>query len=295
MLVYFLSARQLDRIKKKRIKILNSAEFTDAVETETPLEDPERKTKLIALKSIETRFVFFRRVLPLMFLFCWAIVAALPFLSYVPVIYVSVFTAGASVLIGIAARPLVENIISGFVLSFFQPIRLGDIVEVDGYYATIEEINLTHTVIRAWDWRRIVVPNNKMVLKEVINYSLRDELLWACVTFHVTPVADIRKVEKIAIEAAKKSSFFHKGEVEDPSFWVMGMNERSILCWLAAWARDPSEGWALKNDIRKSLIENFQKEKIELHAVSIHPNYPGGKEKLEKPDSKVSAVAAEEI
>lgn len=64
------------------------------------------------------------------------------------------------VLIGIAARPLFENLIAGIQIALTQPIRLDDVVIVEGEWGTIEEINATYVVVQIWDERRLVVPLN---------------------------------------------------------------------------------------------------------------------------------------
>ena len=62
------------------------------------------------------------------------------------------------IVVGIAARPLFENLIAGLQLAFTQPIRLDDVVIVEKQYGRIEVIRATYVVVRTWDLRRIVLP-----------------------------------------------------------------------------------------------------------------------------------------
>ena len=64
----------------------------------------------------------------------------------------------AGIVIGLAAQRAVSNLLAGVQVALFQPIRIGDAVVVEGEWGWIEEIGLTHVVIKIWDLRRLVVP-----------------------------------------------------------------------------------------------------------------------------------------
>ena len=59
---------------------------------------------------------------------------------------------------GLAARPVLENLIAGIQIAFMQPIRIDDVVIVENEYGRIEKITATFVVVRLWDWRRMVLP-----------------------------------------------------------------------------------------------------------------------------------------
>lgn len=69
------------------------------------------------------------------------------------------------------------------VISFSKHFLTGDTVTLDSQYGTIEDISLTHTTIKLWDWQRYVVPNHRMLSKEVINHSHRQGYLMAWVAY----------------------------------------------------------------------------------------------------------------
>jgi small-conductance mechanosensitive channel len=62
------------------------------------------------------------------------------------------------IIIGIAAQKSIANLLAGFQIAFTQPIRIDDVVVVEGEWGKIEEINLTYVVVRIWDQRRLVLP-----------------------------------------------------------------------------------------------------------------------------------------
>jgi small-conductance mechanosensitive channel len=187
----------------------------------------------------------------------------------------SFLVALAIAIVGIAARPLIENFISGIVLSFSRQLRVGDTVLLnDEHYGTVEDINPTHTVVKLWDWRRYVIPNSSMLQKEIISYSHKDDYLWTHISFHVTPRAKIEDVERLAIAAGRECAFM--ADYEPPQFWVRELLPESTLCWLALWARKPEDAWYLRAEVRKILLQKLQAAGIETqlqtHRVKLRPS-----------------------
>ena len=80
---------------------------------------------------------------------------------------VSLFASAgvAGIVAGLAAQPVLSNLIAGVQLAVTQPIRLEDAVTVENEYGWIEEITSTYVVIRLWDLRRLIVPLNYFIQK----------------------------------------------------------------------------------------------------------------------------------
>ncbi|MFW5879527.1 MAG: mechanosensitive ion channel family protein [bacterium] len=263
IIIYWPLKFWLGRTESRRIKYLRKRKNFEAVTTDTPVDDPNQRARDIGLESIETRFNFFRKTIFPILLFLWVILVTIPLLSFASATYISLILGTITVIIGIAARPVIENLISGFVISIGQPVRIGDTVLFEGQYGTIEDIALTYTVIKLWDWRRYVVPNNKFIQSDLINYSLFDKFIWANVEFNISLDADIEKVEQIAIKAMSTSN--HCLKHESPSFWIMETGKESITCWVAGWAKTPSNAWELKHETRKGIMKSLREENIQGH------------------------------
>jgi len=268
-LTYFVLNTRLNKIKESRLNRLKRQKlYPVAVETETPLDNPIGEQRSVGEESIETRFNFFSRFLPVLALGFWLTLLITPYLNKVPAIYISIVIGSFSVLVGMAARPFIENLIAGLVLSMSQPVRIGDTVVIDDHYGVVEDIKLTHSILKIWDWRRLVIPNSLLLSKEIINHSLNDIHIWAWVEFNVSSDADLDRVEEIARSIPARSPYYRN--VEDPAFWVMGMEKNSVRCWLAAWTENPAGAWEMKNFIRKELCRAFRKEGIEFHSYKIN-------------------------
>lgn len=257
--------KRVDRIEEL---VKKDPETMSAIPTDVLSRQEEKQEKRDMVKGVKTRFTIIRRTLILCILAAWSLAVMLPFVGEIPSTMLSIVIAISTAVIGIAARPLVENMISGIVISFSKQLRVGDTLMMDDQYGTVEDISITHTKIKTWDWRRYVIPNSRMLNKEFVNLTLNDSLLWAYVEFSVSYEADLDKVGTIASEVAANSPY-HNSQ-EDPQFWVMRMEKESVICWIAAWAESPGEAWNLKSDIATNLIKAFRENNITTHISRIN-------------------------
>ena len=72
---------------------------------------------------------------------------------------------------GIAAQKSLANLLAGFQIAFTQPMRLDDILTVEGEYGKVEEITLTYVVLLLWDQRRLILPINYFIEKPFQNWT----------------------------------------------------------------------------------------------------------------------------
>ena len=252
VVVWFIAGRFMRSWRAERLQRIRTLQNFTAVPTSSPYNDPAETARAEAEKNIDARFSVMRVVLFVALSLGVASLCLLPFLNEIPQTLLSFLIAITLAVVGVAARPLVENFISGMVLSFSKQLRVGDTVLLDSdHYGTVEDINPTHTVVKLWDWRRYVVPNSSMLQKEVVSYSHKDKFLWTHVPFHVTPKADLALVESLAVRSAQQSRY--AASFEEPQFWVKELLAGSTLCWVAAWAKNPEDAWYLRAEIRKNL------------------------------------------
>ncbi len=261
--IVWIIRRIIRRIEKRRLKRLNHVDDFEAVSTKTPHRNKRSKAKGNARESISGRFTIMRRIILGVGILLYIFIVVLIFFDRIPVTVASLLASAAAIIIGIAAKPYIENVISGFVISFSDHFHTGDTVVIDGNYGTIEDISISHTIIKIWDWRRYVIPNSRMLQKDYINYSHPDQYYWAQIKFNLAYDADVEKVEELAVDVVKKNEHFAGHEA--PKFWIMEMSENSLECWIVAWAASPTDAWNLKVEVRTELIKIFQKEKIKTH------------------------------
>ncbi len=266
-LIIFLVNFLINRTKLLRQSKIHDQDPFQPIQTGTPFDKPRQILRRAALRGIESRFSIIRNLILIALTILWGIAVAFPFLNKMPATIVSLLAASAAVITGIAAKPFIENIISGIVITFSKPFRTGDTLVIDTQYGTVEDITLTHTVLKIWNWRRYVIPNSQMLNKEFVNCTINDSYQCVHVEFWVSHDIDMDRIQTMAIAAAKKSDFF--AAYEEPRFWIMEMGKDSVRCWIAAWADSPTDAWELGNDIRTGLLRAFRKGRIKAHQFII--------------------------
>src|SRR5690606_8967005 len=106
-------------------------------------------------------------------------------------------SAGAAgLIVGLAARPVLSNLLAGVQIALTQPIRIDDTVIVEGEFGRVEEITTTYVVIRTWDWRRLVMPLSTFLEKPFENWTLEDSSLIGSVFWHVDYAAPIEAMRR---------------------------------------------------------------------------------------------------
>jgi small-conductance mechanosensitive channel len=90
-----------------------------------------------------------------------------------------------ALVVGLAAQRPLANFVAGIVIAFTQPLRLGDLVTVDGVEGVVEDIGLTYTFIKTPDNSRFVIPNEKLASDTILNSTIVTREKLAQVTVHV--------------------------------------------------------------------------------------------------------------
>jgi small-conductance mechanosensitive channel len=139
--VLLLVFRQLRALRTRRRDRVNKRKIGRENVTSGP-EGYKKTTRTAALESIEKQFSVSKKLLlPLLVIFVLFFIF-LPFVGNIPAAGISLIVAGFTVILGIASRPWIENIIAGLVLSYSKALNIGDTVLIQDHYGTIEDINL---------------------------------------------------------------------------------------------------------------------------------------------------------
>jgi small-conductance mechanosensitive channel len=257
----------LRQAESRRIRRLRRRKEIESIPTESPVDDALAEAQKRGVLSIERHATVIRRlVVPLLMITVVAL-ATIPFLSHAPATAVTLLAAAVTVVLGIAARPMIENAMSGLVIAFSRLINIGDTITVDEQYGTVEDITITHTTIKLWDWRRYIVPNSRMIQASFLNYTVFDQNYWACIEFWISYEADLERVRETAVAIPPRSEHFTPHE--PPAFWIMDLEPQGMRCWLAAWASSPANGWLLKHDIRTELVRELRLQGIATHMENL--------------------------
>ncbi len=155
------------------------------------------------------------------------------------------------IVIGVAAQQTLSDLIAGIQIALTQPIRVDDVVIVEGDFGWVEEITLTYVVVRIWDRRRIVLPITHFVEKPFQNWTRTSSDLIGSVFLHVdyrTPVEAVREELRRIVEASE----YWDGDV--CALHVTDTSDRTIQLRALASAPDAPDLWELRCEIREALI-----------------------------------------
>jgi len=160
------------------------------------------------------------------------------------------------IIAGFAAQKTISNLFAGFQLAMTQPIRLDDVVIVEGEWGRVEEITLTYVVVHIWDDRRLIVPLSYFIEKPFQNWTRISAELMGSIFVWVDYSLPLDEVRKALQQIVEGSSLW------DRRFWnlqVTDTTERTMQLRVLATAADSSKLWDLRCEIREKLIAFIQK------------------------------------
>lgn len=162
----------------------------------------------------------------------------------------------AGIVIGLAAQKTLGNALAGIQIAFTQPIRLDDVVIVEGEWGWVEEITFTYVVVRVWDKRRVVLPVSYFIEKPFQNWTKTSADLLGTVYLYTDwtiPVQEVRTEVKRLVEAHE----LWDGVVANVQ--VTGTSERTVELRALMSAGTSPDLWQLRCDVREGLVEWLQK------------------------------------
>lgn len=169
---------------------------------------------------------------------------------------VSLFASAgiAGLAIGLAAKPLLENLIAGIQLAITQPFRIDDVVIVNGEWGWIEEINSTYVVVRIWDLRRLVVPLSYMMTTPFENWSRQAPQLLGTVYVYTDFAADVGRIRAKAAELVKASPLWD-GKVFNVLVTDVSESSMTMQVRIVASARNSSDVWDMRCALREQILD----------------------------------------
>lgn len=157
----------------------------------------------------------------------------------------------AGLVAGIAGRSTLGNLVAGLQIAFAGPIRLDDVVVVEGEWGRIHEITLTNVVVRTWDERMLVLPSSYIVETPFENWTRNRADIVGSVYLHVdhrAPLAELRR----ALDLTCRDNPLWDGR--DCSLQVVDTTPSTITVRCVVSAKDAPTLWDLRCQVRESLI-----------------------------------------
>jgi small-conductance mechanosensitive channel len=180
---------------------------------------------------------------------------------------VSLFaSAGAAgLVVGLAARPVLSNLLAGIQIAMTQPIRVEDQVVVEGETGWIETITSTYVVVRLWDLRRMVVPLSYFIEKPFQNWTYEGAAQIGAVLLRVGYAVSVENLRQKLEEIVRQSPLWD-GKVARLEVTDVAIDAVELRALISA--RNPSQTWDLRCEVREKLVAFLQ-------AQQRQPTQPG--------------------
>ncbi len=180
----------------------------------------------------------------------------------IPITIFTVIGGALAVGIGLGSQNIVNNFISGLIVILEQPIRAGDIVEVEGLTGEVERIGARATRIKSIDNTQIVVPNSSFLEKNILNWTLSDSVVRRRVNVGVIYGSPTRQVEKLLLQAVTEHKMVLK--FPNPLVFFKEFGNNSLEFSVSFWVRVKHimELKQIPSDIRFRIDELFREQGI---------------------------------
>jgi small-conductance mechanosensitive channel len=163
----------------------------------------------------------------------------------------------AGLIAGIAARPVLGNLIAGLQIAMTQPLRIDDVVVIENEWGRIEDITSTYVVVKLWDERRLVVPLQWVIEHPFQNWTrtsadlIGTVFLWTDYRIPLAPLrAELQRVCAAAPEWDGRVALLQ----------VVDSNARAIQLRALVSSADSSKNWDLRCRVREALLDFIQRE-----------------------------------
>jgi potassium efflux system protein len=170
--------------------------------------------------------------------------------------------AAVSVGLGFGLQEIVANFVSGIVILFERPIRIGDTVSVGDQMGTVSRIHMRATTIVDFDRREIIIPNKAFVQERLVNWTLTDPISRRKIHVGVVYGSDIALVEKLLLDIAKANP-----KVLDeppPEAFFLNFGESSLDFSLRIYVRSYHEFASVLHELHKAIDREFRAHGVEI-------------------------------
>jgi small-conductance mechanosensitive channel len=207
-------------------------------------------------RKIHTQYRILERVIKVLIIFI-AVAAVLMTFDSIRQVGISLFASAgvASIIIGFSAQKIIASIIAGIQLAIAQPIRVQDVVIVNGEGGWIEEINLTYVVVKVWDRRRLVVPTTYFIDNIFQNWTRKSSFILGTVFLYTDYTISVDAVRE-ELDRLLEDNKLWDGKVKVVQ--VTDASEKSMELRILVSADDSPTAWELRVYLREKLIKFIQ-------------------------------------
>lgn len=190
----------------------------------------------------------------------------------IPVDRITIIIGALSVGIGFGLQTLINNLVSGLILSFEKPVNVGDMVEISGKGGVMKSIGFRSSIMTTWDGAEVIIPNGDLLNEHLVNWTLNDSTRRIDLIIGVAYETDLIKAKQVLLNIVSNDERVLK--IPAPTVIAKEFNSSSIDFQLSFWAKNIREWTVVKSDAIIGINEAFKLNNISIpfpqQEVHIH-------------------------
>lgn len=192
---------------------------------------------------------------------------------------ITIIISALGIGIGFGLQALVNNLVSGLIISFEKPVNVGDIVEIGTRSGVMKSIGFRSSVMYTWDGADVVIPNGDLLNQHLVNWTLGNTKRRIDILISVAYGTDLEKTKQILEDLAKNDNRVLR--VPAPAVLVKEFSNSSINLRLLIWVYDAVEYTNVQSDIISAIDIAFKENNIiipfpqrDVHIRSVAGDLP---------------------
>ena len=182
--------------------------------------------------------------------------------------------------LGFGLQQVVNNFVSGLILLFERPVKVGDLVQVGEHTGHLTRIGLRASVVRTWEGAEVIVPNGELISAEVVNWTLSDQRRRVAVDVGVAYGTEPERVVRLLVEAALR----HPEVLAEPppEGLFVGFGDNAMTFQLRAWIEQPDRWLPIKSELTMAVNAALRDAGVEIPFPQIELRLPGDAPDVER-------------
>jgi potassium-dependent mechanosensitive channel len=164
--------------------------------------------------------------------------------------------------LGFGLQEIFANFISGIILLFERPVRVGDIVTIGDTTGRVTEMRMRATVVTDWNRKELIVPNKEFITGRLVNWTLSDPTLRLVIPVGIAYNSNVEEALRVILDVAKQ----HPNIMEDPepAVWFTGFGDSALNLELFVFVPSPEFFLIVKNDMHMGIEKALGEAGIEI-------------------------------
>jgi small-conductance mechanosensitive channel len=177
----------------------------------------------------------------------------------------TVLTGAFGVGLGFGLQNVVNNFVSGLILLFERPVRVGDILDIGGIGGEVTKIGFRSSTLHAFDGSDVIIPNAALISERVVNWTLTGTRRQILLNVHVAYGNDPAKVRDIL----RNTTASHPDVLDypKPTAFFLGFGDNALRFEIRFWAPRPEVAAELRSDVALSIAAELDKAGIKVPIV----------------------------